>query len=551
MEEFVRLIVEKIESSLNHWIELYPSPHKDRQRFTSDEELKERLDVEFGGVKSFFEQYRRDSERTKSHYNDMDKFKASYWAGAEVLYNPLDCDSLKLRDCSVIYDSKWETDSKKLSFCKTENMAYATLKLVWEKYGLSNPDFNVDNWISGRFYGNGIFLENRSPDKRWYKITWFKEYGYFSVETGNAEFVFNKRGRIIHKSRVTRKITCYYEKGYTRYRYGGKIRVLSLKNWADLFNFNFLSESLIRDLYVLNRKALDYTKVLPIRNMSLSNKAIRESTSLRKAIKRELGVTYGTSMAKLPDGARVNLLSSLKTQKNIDRCETLLKGFIGEGRVFVNEEDSNYVLMNLFEYKFNNQIAHNLFDEMQSNLILDYIFLASQCNEMVNMGINSPLRINREHDRLSSLLTVERTPKLKTIPKKLKLLVDADNETVEYELIETRERLVVEGTLMKHCVASRAFDINKGVCAIYSVRNRDGGDDTSNRWTADIRAEGNCGFKIHEIRGYRNASPPKHIVDAVTKDLATRTPQTPTLQTPTLQTQALSGYSIEEFNMPF
>ena len=70
------------------------------------------------------------------------------------------------------------------------------------------------------------------------------------------------------------------------------------------------------------------------------------------------------------------------------------------------------------------------------------------------------------------------------------------------ELIDTKEKLYLEGKEMKHCVASYAHRISEGKCAIYKIFW------INERYTLEINKK----MRIEQCKGKCNANAPKDLI---------------------------------------
>lgn len=130
-------------------------------------------------------------------------------------------------------------------------------------------------------------------------------------------------------------------------------------------------------------------------------------------------------------------------------------------------------------------------------LLQDTCRMANRLNEKINLAW-SVKRLTAEHDRLSRTYThyimkIEGNDPLKISPI-YKEFAEFDKT---YELIEDSGRLLAEGLIQQHCVASYKQHINSGVCAIFHIKG----------YTAEIKKLGSRIF-LEQFRGTKNCIPP-------------------------------------------
>ena len=150
-----------------------------------------------------------------------------------------------------------------------------------------------------------------------------------------------------------------------------------------------------------------------------------------------------------------------------------------------------------------------------------YIRTSRQLGKKINLKIKSYKRLEQEHNEVA----VEYS--LKNIKGELKVdenFVNIELEKVpgyELSLIDKAEDLVLEGKLMRHCVATYFERINRGECAIYHIDKIGSG---SKGWTIEIARRYAYGsdrdefkFSLNQVRGVCNSEPPEDVKDAVKK----------------------------------
>jgi hypothetical protein len=160
-------------------------------------------------------------------------------------------------------------------------------------------------------------------------------------------------------------------------------------------------------------------------------------------------------------------------------------------------------------------------EKFDENIVKDYIKTSKYLGKKINLKIKSYKRLEQEHNDVA----VEYS--LKNIKGELK--VDDNFKNIELEsvpgyelsLIDKAEDLVLEGKLMRHCVATYFERINRGENAIYHIDKIGSG---SKGWTIEIARKYTYGmerdefkFSINQVRGVCNSEPPEDVRDAVRK----------------------------------
>ncbi len=160
-------------------------------------------------------------------------------------------------------------------------------------------------------------------------------------------------------------------------------------------------------------------------------------------------------------------------------------------------------------------------EKFDDNIVKDYIKTSRMLGRKINLKIKSYKRLEQEHNDIA----VEYS--LKNIKGELVVSEDFINIELEkvpgYEitLINKSEDLVLEGKLMRHCVATYFERINRGENAIYHIDKIGSG---SKGWTIEIARQHSYGvdreefkFTLNQVRGVCNSEPPKEVKDAVKK----------------------------------
>lgn len=145
-------------------------------------------------------------------------------------------------------------------------------------------------------------------------------------------------------------------------------------------------------------------------------------------------------------------------------------------------------------------------DEKSKNqIIYDYVNMALEQGENVNLKIKSFKRIKAEHDRLMLNIELERAPEVRLNKDNpfLRLKLPSD-----IKMLTTKQEMVEEGVINHNCVASYIENVNANRCFICSLR-RD-----NERYTIEIRRSKNK-FCLAQIKGFSNSEAPSEIIEYV------------------------------------
>lgn len=151
----------------------------------------------------------------------------------------------------------------------------------------------------------------------------------------------------------------------------------------------------------------------------------------------------------------------------------------------------------------------------QIGIIRDYIRMSVTLGKKVNMTIRSIKRLIQEHDELVRKITSDKIPKIKvhrSYPK-----IDSGLDLI-VEKIEDKSRLIAESEIQKHCVKTYAQKINKGLCCIYSLYDKEKGS----RYTIEVvsvknKIQKRQIFLLNQMRGKFNTNPNADVFERTTK----------------------------------
>jgi len=182
----------------------------------------------------------------------------------------------------------------------------------------------------------------------------------------------------------------------------------------------------------------------------------------------------------------------------------------------------------IFFRKLYNHLIPGLED--QDYLVKDYVRMSYELGMKINLKIKSPKRLKQEHDNVS---IVYKKKELGEIKSKSWYRVIQSTDKYDIELVDDVDRLVLEGTKMKHCVTSYSNVINSGQSAIFHIKLKDDilleklckeeVEIHKKGWTLEVgvglNSEGNNFFKYKQFRGYSNINPPIEVVSDINKIL--------------------------------
>lgn len=177
------------------------------------------------------------------------------------------------------------------------------------------------------------------------------------------------------------------------------------------------------------------------------------------------------------------------------------------------------------------KLYHHLVPGCSDYIIRDYVRMCFELGVKINLRIKSHKRLKEEHD----LIAV--THKCKTLgevkSRDWYKVIDS-NDHYSIELIDSAERLALEGTRMKHCVTSYSTYINSGHSAVFHIKKKDldhlekisdNKFEIHNKgWTLEVgvkkNEDGNY-FHMKQFRGFSNCSPPNEVINDIKKVLET------------------------------
>lgn len=128
-------------------------------------------------------------------------------------------------------------------------------------------------------------------------------------------------------------------------------------------------------------------------------------------------------------------------------------------------------------------------------VITDYIDISRKLKRKISLRFKSAKKVKDVHNEVAAIDVAKYTPLIK-IPnnsrfKKLRELLPE-----EFEWITTKKRIVYEGIIMHHCVASYADKVNNDICAIYSFIYKK----WNKRYTIEFRMKRNGIYYINQIQ---------------------------------------------------
>lgn len=146
-------------------------------------------------------------------------------------------------------------------------------------------------------------------------------------------------------------------------------------------------------------------------------------------------------------------------------------------------------------------------DSRNYHYLEDYFRFMRQEGKKINLNIKSIRRLIEEHDNYVRSLDLKSISDFKVNRKFPD--VKSDNN-FEIEKIITKDRLVSESDIQKHCVKTYSNLINSGACCIYSFLDKR----TNLRWTMEVRKINNnkkTYFYVNQLKGKFNSNPEKYL----------------------------------------
>ncbi len=166
---------------------------------------------------------------------------------------------------------------------------------------------------------------------------------------------------------------------------------------------------------------------------------------------------------------------------------------------------SNYLTMKLLK------TTHGGATNRIHTEVEDYVRNSISSKEKINLRWNSLKKV--EQRNVDIVLANENlsTPKI-TIPKKSKFKKLSEKLPDCFEYIKTRERIILEGHNMRHCVASYADRVNRDECAIYHLEHDGCG------YTIEFRKNGKD-FFVNQIQSKADRGAPEEVWQFVEGEL--------------------------------
>lgn len=156
-----------------------------------------------------------------------------------------------------------------------------------------------------------------------------------------------------------------------------------------------------------------------------------------------------------------------------------------------------------------NDLAAMKGDPNKAWLLMDYFRDLQVLKLKTNLLFTNFDRIAELHRRYSRIRTLRGVPQIKTHDKYVKFV---ETFPFEHELINTKDRLIDEGTDMDHCVATYHASINSGSCCIVHVLYKD-----TPGYTLMVSQTSEGMFIMSQFLGRFNCQPPEELKDMVKK----------------------------------
>ena len=135
--------------------------------------------------------------------------------------------------------------------------------------------------------------------------------------------------------------------------------------------------------------------------------------------------------------------------------------------------------------------------------VVDYVNNTLDAKQKLSLRWNSLAKMAQRNIDMVLEMQNKTTPKI-TIPKNSAFNTLAKALPPEFENIKTRERIIREGYVMRHCVASYANKINKDRCAIYHL------DYNGHGYTLEFVKIGNK-YIVNQIQSKANRGAPTEL----------------------------------------
>lgn len=135
--------------------------------------------------------------------------------------------------------------------------------------------------------------------------------------------------------------------------------------------------------------------------------------------------------------------------------------------------------------------------------VVDYVNNTLDAKQKLSLRWNSLAKMVQRNIDMVLEIQNKTTPKI-TIPKDSVFDMLIKNLPPEFELIKTRERIIREGYVMRHCVASYASKINEDRCAIYHL------DYNGHGYTLEFVKNGNK-YVANQIQSKANRGAPTEL----------------------------------------
>lgn len=210
---------------------------------------------------------------------------------------------------------------------------------------------------------------------------------------------------------------------------------------------------------------------------------------------------------------KIDVPKSVMKRYNANDINTLLQGLENPNEVtklamFIKGKPQS-------EYTYTNGLFYDLAD-MKGNSNKGWL-LADYFRDLVDLKLKTNLlftnfeRIEELHRRYSRIRTLKGVPEIKVHDKYKELLASLP---FEYELIDTKDKLIEEGTTMEHCVATYHGQINSGNCCILHVPYKD-----TLGYTLQINHISDYLFDMVQFKGKFNCDAPDELKNMVKEAL--------------------------------
>jgi hypothetical protein len=326
------------------------------------------------------------------------------------------------------------------------------------------------------------------------------EYYSYDVEVRNP---INSKHNVVIVMKKKRKIFTINKNGCVM---SGDNKWLSLKNWSRFHNQFSPSEKVTKLLMQSMLGGKDWVLNLDLNSYMISNKNARKADSLDEAIALECGVKPTKIIQKLMGediNNTINLYSVIEPNKIHYLTNFLAKNKDDVRRILNNNYQRPDTFLFLYFLSRDNRC--------DKSILYDYLKMLRDEGKKINLNISSYITIKANHDKLSREILLKKSMNKGTRLKVKKHYPNIKSTPeIVVEKIRAVQRLNEESKILHHCVHSYRPSIDRGHCAIYSLKYE------GHSYTLELRAtkvskpdeEDRYEFRANQLKGKYNSNPP-------------------------------------------